>query len=148
MSTSDTPTPASFLKRLGAMFYDFLLFGSALLLVGFISMLVLTSVTGTENVKSGSWFAKLFFIYLLVFGYLFFGWFWTHGGQTLGMRAWKLEVITFEGKAITWKHALFRYIYSLISWIPLGAGYFLILIDKNRLAFHDRISKTAIVDRG
>ena len=142
---SNSPTPASFIKRLGAMFYDFLLFGSALLVVGFISMLAITTITGTENVAKGSLFAKLFFVYLLAFGYFFFGWFWTHGGQTLGMRAWKLQVITFSGHRINWKQALFRYIYSIISWIPLGAGYLWILADKNKLAFHDHVSKTAIV---
>ena len=142
---SNSAIPASLLKRLGAIFYDFLLFGSAVLVVGFISMWAITALTGIENVKSGSIFAKLFFIYLLAFGYLFFGWFWTHGGQTLGMRAWNLEVITFDGKRINWIQALFRYIYSIISWIPLGAGYFLMLFDKNKLTFHDRISKTAIV---
>lgn len=143
MSTSSVP--ASLLKRLGAMLYDFLLFGSAVLVVGFLSMLAITSLTGIENVAAGSLFAKLFFVYLLGFGYFFFGWFWTHGGQTLGMRAWKLEVITLEGHPINWTQALFRYIYSLISWLPFGAGYFWMLVDKNNLTFHDRVSKTAIV---
>ncbi len=142
---SNSAVPASLLKRLGAMFYDFLLFGSTILVVGFISMFVITSLTGIENVARGSLFAKLFFIYLLAFGYLFFGWFWVHGGQTLGMRAWKLEVITLDGQPINWTQALFRYIYSLISWIPLGAGYLWMLFDKNKLTFHDRISKTAII---
>jgi uncharacterized RDD family membrane protein YckC len=142
---SHSAIPASLLKRLGAMFYDFLLFGSALLVVGFISMLAITSLTETENVARGSLFAKLFFAYLLAFGYLFFGWFWVHGGQTLGMRAWKLEVITLEGQSINWTQALFRYIYSIISWIPAGAGYWWMLLDKSHLTFHDRISKTAII---
>ncbi len=142
---SDSRIPASLLKRLGVMFYDFLLFGSTLLVMGFISMLAITRLTGVENVAYGSLFAKLFFVYLLVLGYLFFGWFWTHGGQTLGMRAWKLEVITFDGKRINWTQALFRYVYSIMSWIPFGAGYLWMLFDKNKLTFHDRVSKTAIV---
>lgn len=141
---SHSAIPASLLKRLGAMFYDFLLFGSAVLLFGFLSMLAITAATGTDVVP-GSIFAKLFFIYLLSFGYFFFGWFWTHGGQTLGMRAWKLEVITFDAQPISWTQALFRYIYSIISWIPFGAGYLWMLFDKNKLTFHDRVSKTAIV---
>jgi uncharacterized RDD family membrane protein YckC len=142
---SASSIPASLFKRLGAMLYDFLLFGSAVLVVGFLSMLAVTSLTGTQNVAAGSLFAKLFFVYLLAFGYFFFGWFWTHGGQTLGMRAWKLEVITLEGRPINWTQALFRYIYSLISWLPFGAGYLWMLVDKNSLTFHDRVSKTAIV---
>jgi len=142
---SDSATPATFAKRVAAMFYDFLLFGSVLLVVGFISMLTLTSITGIENVAKGSLVAKLFFVYLLALGYLFFGWFWTHGGQTLGMRAWKLKVISFDGQPINWKQAFIRYIYSIASWIPLAAGYLWLLFDKNKLAFHDHMSKTAIV---
>jgi uncharacterized RDD family membrane protein YckC len=61
------------------------------------------------------------------------------------MRAWKLEVITFDGQSINWTQALFRYIYSIMSWIPLGAGYFWMLVDKNKLMFHDRVSKTVII---
>jgi len=142
---SQSALPASLLKRLGAMLYDALLFGSAVLVIGFLSMLAITSLLGIENVQRGGLFAKLFFTYLLAFGYFFFGWFWTHGGQTLGMRAWKLEVITLEGQPINWTQALFRYIYSLISWIPFGAGYLWMLVDKNKLTFHDRISRTAII---
>ncbi|MCK5896710.1 MAG: RDD family protein [Cocleimonas sp.] len=142
---SHSAIPANLLKRLGAMLYDFLLFSSAVLVVGFLSMLAITSLTGIENVERGSLLSKLFFVYLLAFGYFFFGWFWTHGGQTLGMRAWKLEVITFEGQSINWTQALFRYVYSIISWIPLGAGYLWMLVDKNKLMFHDRVSKTVII---
>jgi uncharacterized RDD family membrane protein YckC len=58
--------------------------------------------------------------------YLFFGWFWTHGGQTLGMRAWHMRLVTSEGKLISWKQGFFRFIVSLPMWL----FWFLALLHK------------------
>ena len=76
---------------------------------------------------------------------LFFGWFWTHGGQTLGLRAWKLKVIRDEGGPLGWKDASLRMAASLVSAAPAGLGYLWILVDRDGLAWHDRLSHTRIV---
>jgi len=95
---------------------------------------------------AGSPVAKVFFVYLLLLAFLFYGWFWTHGGQTLGMRAWKLKLVRNNDYPVSWLQAFMRFCYALISWLPLGAGYLWMLIDRNRLAWHDRISRSYIID--
>ena len=137
---------ASFMRRLGAMFYDFMLALSFVILVGFFFTAVFMSLFSIENIPAGSPVAKAIFMLLVLFTFGFYGWFWTHGGQTLGMRAWKLKLVRQDAELITWQQAFFRFCYAVISWIPLGAGYLWMLIDKQKLAWHDRISKTYIID--
>ena len=79
----------------------------------------------------------------MLFG--FFGWFWTHGGQTLGMRAWKIRVVTYSGQPLDWQQAFFRYMAAIISWLFLGAGFFAALLDAERLTWHDRFSRTRLI---
>ncbi|MFT5572459.1 MAG: putative RDD family membrane protein YckC [Cryomorphaceae bacterium] len=81
----------------------------------------------------------------LTISFLFYGWFWTHGGQTLGMRAWNLYLIKPDGKFIDWKIASKRYSAALLSWAALGLGFTWILLDKRKLAWHDILSNTRIV---
>ncbi|PID46766.1 MAG: hypothetical protein CSB47_02270 [Proteobacteria bacterium] len=137
---------ASFLKRLGAMFYDLMLVVSFVIVVGFFSMAAMSSLLGIESVAAGSLVAKFFFVYLVFLSFVFYGWFWTHGGQTLGMRAWKLKLLAEDGGRISWLQAFFRFCYALLSWLPLGLGFLWVLIDKNNKAWHDKTSHTFIVD--
>jgi len=47
-------------------------------------------------------------------------WFWTHGGQTLGMRAWRLKLQSDDGKAINIAQGLFRIITAIPPWFGFG----------------------------
>lgn len=137
---------ASFMRRIGAMFYDFMLALSFVIVAGFFFTAVVMSLFSIENVQAGSPAAKGIFALVVLMTFGFYGWFWTHGGQTLGMRAWKLKLVRQDSETITWLQALFRFCYAIMSWIPLGAGYLWMLIDKKKLSWHDRISKTYIID--
>ena len=84
-------------------------------------------------------------IYLLVCSYLYFTWQWVHGGQTLGMRAWKITVKTLDNNKLGWQSASIRFISSILSWLIAGIGYFWSLFEKNKMALHDQISKTKLI---
>lgn len=77
--------------------------------------------------------------------YFFFGWFWTHGGQTPGMKAWSLYLIKPDGKFIGWGLAARRYAASLLSWAVFGLGFTWILLNRSQLAWHDSLTNTRIV---
>lgn len=138
--------PASFLRRVGAIFYDSMLVVSFLFVAGMLSMKGMMLAMDLENVPAGSVAAKAFFVYLVLLAYLFFAWFWIHGGQTLGMRAWKVKLVRQDGMTISWGQAFLRFCYSIVSWIPLGAGYLWALIDKNKQAWHDKASRSYLID--
>jgi len=89
--------------------------------------------------------SAIFIIHCIGISFFFYGWFWTHGGQTLGMRAWNLYLIKPDGKFIDWRIAAKRYFAALLSWAFFGLGFTWILINKRKLAWHDILSNTQIV---
>ena len=135
--TGEAKTP-SLLRRLAASVYDALL----LIAILFIASALMLPLTGGEAVQSGN---PLFRAYILFVCFFFFGWFWTHGGQTLGMRAWRIRVQQPDGEPITWKQALLRFLAALVSWLALGLGFLWMLVDRDGLTWHDRWSKTRLV---
>jgi uncharacterized RDD family membrane protein YckC len=91
-------------------------------------------------------YQDLFFrAYLFGLCFLFYAWFWMHGGQTLGMRTWKLRVQRLDGGPVTLWQATLRFLCAIPCWALLGLGYLWILVDRDRMAVHDRLSKTVIV---
>lgn len=87
----------------------------------------------------------IFIVHCLTVSFLFYGWFWTHGGQTLGMRAWNLYLIKPDGKYVDWKIAFTRYLAAILSWAIAGLGFTWILLNNRKLAWHDSLSNTQIV---
>ena len=83
--------------------------------------------------------------YLLGVCFVFYGWFWTHGGQTLGMRAWNLYLVKADGKFIDWNTAAVRFGVAIISWAAAGLGFTWILINKRSRSWHDIVSGSQIV---
>lgn len=132
------PTNAGFLRRFAAIVYDSLLLFSVL----FFATLVLLLLNGGRAIPPNE---PLYTTYLIGVSFLYFGWFWTHGGQTLGMRAWRLRIEHETDRPVSWKLALLRFASAILSWLPLGAGYLWMLVDSRGLAWHDRLSGTIVV---
>ncbi len=51
--------------------------------------------------------------------YLFFAYFWVHGGQTLGMRAWRFRLLRDDGEPLTTADAGRRLLWSTLVPAPL-----------------------------
>ncbi|MGB5306160.1 MAG: RDD family protein [Gammaproteobacteria bacterium] len=137
LAITDKYEPAGLMRRLVAMFYDSLLLISVLLVATALALLV---TKGTLHQHNPFFRTFLFFIC-----FFFYAWFWTHGGQTLGMRAWKLRVVRLDGGPITLWQALLRFLTAIPSLGLAGLGLLWLLVDRNRLAVHDRISESMIV---
>jgi uncharacterized RDD family membrane protein YckC len=73
---------------------------------------------------------------------------WSRGGQTIGMRAWRLRVTRTDGLPLTWAHALFRLALALLSIIALGMGFLYSLVDTDRRCVHDIIIGTVVIRMG
>ncbi len=87
----------------------------------------------------------LFTSYIFSVAFFFYGWFWTHGGQTLGMRAWRIRVQRYDGRGISWWQALLRYLVAYVSWVAAGLGFLWALVDKEQMTWHDRYSESVLV---
>lgn len=116
--------PTTF-KRLLAAFYDAFLVLATL----FIATALTMPFTKGEVAANNRIYMSL---YLLFVAYVFFAWFWTHGGQTLGMRVWKQQLISLDGKAINWQQSFIRFITGLPAWGLFFIG--LILWMKSDIA--------------
>ncbi|SJM95981.1 RDD domain containing protein [Crenothrix polyspora] len=122
---------------MAAILYDFLL----LLAVLFLATALLLPFNAGEAFTSSQIFYP---VYLSIISFVFYGWFWTHGGQTLGLRAWNIKVLTLDQKPISWQLAFLRFMAALLSWLMFGLGFVWIVIDKNKYSWHDHLSKTAL----
>lgn len=70
---------------------------------------------------------------------------WKRGGQTLGMRPWRLRLQTPDGRAPTRAMLWKRYAIGTLSLLCGGLGFWWALFDKQKLAWHDRFSGTRLV---
>jgi uncharacterized RDD family membrane protein YckC len=142
--TSPSANPAAgLLRRLAAMVYDSLLVVAVMMVVTAL-FLPLTGGEAITPADSGA-LENVYRLVMLLLVIGFFGLFWTRRGQTLGMAAWRLKVERQDGKLLTWTDVLKRLGAACLSWLPAGMGFLWILVDRERLAWHDRLSHTRVV---
>jgi len=114
--TPDSLLPhAGLLRRLMAMAYDLMLV-IAVVMVGSFAFLTLT---GGEAVDAGP-MRWLFQVYLLLLIGGFYGFFWLRGGQTLGLRAWRLQLTRLDGQPMDLGDVLRRLLAAVVTLGPLG----------------------------
>lgn len=128
---------ASPIKRLASLVYDSLIIIAVWIFVGGIAV----AINGGEAVTGSVLQSGIF-----VVSYLFFAYFWTRSGQTLGMQSWRLRVQTPEGYRLTATQSLIRFLAAGLSLACLGAGYLWMFIDRDKLSWHDRLSGSCIVE--
>lgn len=133
-----------FIHRCLSILYDSLLVFGLLLLGSILVTLPLGLFTGMETTQTLPQH-PLFKIWLAAIPPAFFILFWLKGGQTLGMRTWRLMVIRNDGYPLHAKDAIIRFLAAMLSWGLLGIGFFWALIDHQGLTWHDRISKTRLI---
>lgn len=130
------------------MTYDTALLAGVLVVASAIVTLPLGLGLGREAADAlfrSAWFRWPFFGYCVGVLAGFHLWFWTHGGQTLGMRAWRIRVVRADGAPLTAGDAARRYLAAALSLLPLGMGFWWALLDPARLAWHDRLSDTRLI---
>ncbi|MDE0097907.1 MAG: RDD family protein [Gammaproteobacteria bacterium] len=130
-------------RRLAAIFYDSLV----LVCLVFIAWLPVPLVPDDQWPQwlSRGW--RLAYLGCVV--YAFYGWFWVHGGQTLGMRAWRLRLVDAASRPdaylpVGWKQALLRLAVAWMSWAALGLGFLWSLWDPERRTWHDIASRSRL----
>ncbi len=158
------PTVPGIGRRIAALPYEGLLLLALMLVMSFpIAGLKGAALSGTPHV--------IFQIYLVAVVFVYFTWFWRHGGQTLPMKTWRFRVVTQAGVALDWRFALRRFICAVLFYGPAVAGTMMIFFpnrispvltmwtflpmvatlfwarfDADRQFLHDRWAGTRIVD--
>lgn len=126
-------------RRLVSMVYEALIVAAIVLIAG-VAFLPIRFDAADSRVWS-----LLQFVWSVGAVFAYFGWFWTHGGQTLPMRVWRLRVVDRSGAPIGWSQAAGRYGAAWLSLLAGGAGILWALLDRDRLFLHDRLAGTRLV---
>lgn len=138
---------AHFFQRLGAYIYDILAIAALLMLATVVALIIAViaeklSIIDTSAYQDlGDYLSKslLFASYLAAVIIGFYGYFWTNGGQTIGMKAWRLRVQNSDGSNISMTQALIR-----MATSAFGLGN-LMAIFTDRNAFQDLWAECEIV---
>lgn len=125
-------------RRLSSMLYEGLVVFS-ILLIGFLLPQIVLSGFGMVFSSKGLWLH----VFLLLMAY--FVWCWTHGGQTLPMKTWKLRITGESGGKPRLLQAVLRYMAAWPSILLGGVGILWAFIDKDKQFLHDRIAGTKII---
>jgi uncharacterized RDD family membrane protein YckC len=144
---------AGFFRRLAAIIYDTLVAVAVAMvsaMVCLVTMLLMVE-NGLLEKQGYENFSELFQhmplyqhilqAWVLVWVVGFFLWFWRNGGQTIGMRAWRLRLFSTTPKPFGYRRAALRLFASLG-----GLGTLVVLFDyKNKLSLQDRIAGTEML---
>src|SRR3546814_276046 len=70
---------------------------------------------------------------------------WRRGGQTLGMRPWRLAVVGADGSVPSWRAPCVRYAVGAVSLLAAGLGFWWAWVDRDSLAWPARASGTRML---
>jgi uncharacterized RDD family membrane protein YckC len=127
-----------FLKRLAAMVYDSILI-AALLIISTVLFLIFTL---GEHISPNNFYFKL---YLSTIWIGFFVWFWVRGGQTIGLAAWKLRLVTEQNQPLSIDQALLRFIIAMPLIAMGGVGLIWAIFDKQGQTLYDKLARTKLI---
>lgn len=161
--TSALPAAAavpSVRRRLAAMLYE------AVLLFGIVFFAGLAFALATQQ-RNGLVHHNLLAAWIALVVGAYFVWFWTHGGQTLPMKTWRLRLEAANGRPLSAGHAIVRYALGWLWFLPplalhpllglsvpvtlaLAAAWIVVWAGAARLHAdrqfpHDRLARTRIV---
>lgn len=131
-------TYCSLPRRLMIMIYDGVIMLGLLMLASAVALpFGETEKIAFRDIGFTFWLLLVCFFYLVAC--------WRHGGMTVGMRAWRVRIVSQEGESISWSACLLRFLTGLLSVAALGLGVFWALLDKKSRGWHDIASRTFLV---
>lgn len=133
--------PPSFGRHLIAMVYDLFLVIAVVAVVNALA-LALEAQLGGDHLLSPLTVQLL----SLLATWGFFCLFWHSNGQTLGMQAWRIQLVNESGAAPGWPAALKRCAAATLSLACCGLGYLWRFIDSRNRYWHDHLSGTHLVE--
>ncbi|WP_072632980.1 RDD family protein [Pandoraea apista] len=121
-ATSPPPaagTPGSYAvptlrRRLLSMVYESLLLFGVLFLAGYL-------FSALTQQRSGLMYRHAMQTWLFLVLGAYFVWFWTHGGQTLAMKTWKIRLVDAQGQPVRAGRAILRYVLAWLWVLPAMA---------------------------
>jgi len=134
---------AGAISRLVAYMIDVgVLWGLYLLGQLFINVAAKLVVGGSFNLTNDRWQA---WVVLTAWAFLYFAYQWGVSGKTFAMAVLGLQVVTKEGRPISWRQAIYRTFGLALALLTLGIGFLGIVYQRERRALNDFVAGTAVV---
>ncbi len=124
-------------KHLAALIYDIF----PILALFLITSLVLVLLRQGEEVQPRTLWLQLV---LLAEVFLYFTYSWKIGGQTLGMRAWKISIQNHQ--QMNWTQVSLRFFAGLLSTLLMGAGLWTRKFNPKQTTWMDMACGQVITD--
>jgi uncharacterized RDD family membrane protein YckC len=161
VSATASATPCPLWRRLLALVYDLLIVVAIVMVVGLLCQLA----TGGQLIRTGGhavvppWYRPL--QGLVVSAYFISS--WLFGGQTVGMRPWRIRLTRRDGGSLTLQQAILRLLVAAAPMLALmlapmlglratlwtvllvwAAWFAVALFDPRRRALHDIVTATEL----
>lgn len=98
-------------RRLACFVYEGVLLFGVVMIAGYLY----SSLTQQRHALEGRHGLQAFMLVVLA---IYFVWFWSHGGQTVAMKAWHIRLVGVGGRPVSQARALLRYVLSWIWFLP------------------------------
>jgi uncharacterized RDD family membrane protein YckC len=135
---------AGFVTRLFAYAIDIVVLAIIISLGGWIAVLI-DSVFERFGLDLNAEISTLYvFLIPWILGFYFIS-FWTLTGRTVGKSVMGLKVVLVDGNPPSFGRSTIRFFGYGVSAIVFWLGYFWVLIDSDRQAWHDHMAKTWVV---
>lgn len=136
-------TPASLWLRLAAAIYDLFPLLALWMATAGIALLVTHGEVDVAHPSLAYRLALRSALFAVTAGYFVVS--WMRGGQTIGMRAWRLRVVDANGNALPWQRCVLRFLVACVSLSVIGLGFLWCLFDARKRAWHDIAARSVLV---
>lgn len=138
-TTAARDIPPGMLRRLACMGYELIMLTAVLLLGVLLPHAIFGAIFHFAASATALWG------HIVALLLVYFGWFWTHGGQTLPMKTWRIRLVSVDSVTVRPAQALLRYLLSWPSLLFFGIGILWAFLDRDRQFLHDRLAGTRLI---
>jgi uncharacterized RDD family membrane protein YckC len=138
-----TSTPASLWLRLAAAAYDLFPLIALWMATAGLALLAVHGNVDLAQPSLGWRLALRAGLFVVTLGYFVIS--WARGGQTIGMRAWRLHIVDANGNALPWPRCLLRFLVACVSLGVIALGFIWCLVDARKRAWHDIAAGSVLV---
>ena len=142
---------ADFFPRFVAWIVDAIVVGIVYWILSIIMGVILSGAISGGSSEGGfmALFSILYLVVLVILfvvQFLYFGYFWSKNGQSIGMKLMHIKVVKTDGQVPSFLSAGLRgTIGYWISGFIFGLGYIWAAFDQEKQAWHDKIFGTYVV---
>jgi len=125
-------------RRLLAMLYD------AVVLLGLLMLAAAVALPfgdADKHAFQDFWFT----LWLLAVCFAYLGVCWRYAGMTVGMRAWRIRLVSADEQLISWPRCFLRFLVGLFSLGAFGLGILWALVDSRHRGWHDLAARTLLI---